>query len=185
MDAISDSSDRYCSHMNEDHSDAILYCKSWPGARKARMLSINAREMEFEFETLFRKRLPLKITFDPILQNSSEVRPRLIDMMNEAIDNLGLSRVEVNTLERPCSSVIAISLLILRVSALYLIPVAHVGEALFILRPKLRQYRVSQGNQVYWYASCLLAGMFLIYQFGRLAAAKVNKKDIDGHHKKL
>lgn len=175
------------------------------------MLAINAQEMDITFDTLFTKGSRLRIPFKPALQNTADVRPRLIGMMNEALDKLELSRVSVDVYRAPCMSVIVISLLvgliyyvhfnslerlpsalvflktgtlekIVRVSTLYVVPVCHVGEAIFMLRPKLRRYRVGLKNCTYWYASCCLAGYFAISQFDQLAKEELQRKTEKPHH---
>ncbi|KAH9819181.1 hypothetical protein DFH28DRAFT_957890 [Melampsora americana] len=215
LDAISQASSRYCSHMNHDHSDAVLYYVQvfggQPSARHATMLAINAQEMDFTFDTLYKQGVRLRIPFKPALQSTADVRPRLIGMMNEALDRLGLSRVPVDLIQAPCIRVTVISLLvgliyyvhfnslenlpstlvflktgmlekIVCVSTIYLVPVCHAAEAMFMLRPKLRRYRVGFKNSTYWYASCCLAGYFAISQFEQLVKEEVQRKTEKPHH---
>lgn len=80
-------SDRICSHMNEDHADAVLlYAQKFgssPNATAAKMLSIDAQGMNLTAE-VSGENLPIKIEFDHILQDAEDAHHTLIGMLKLA-----------------------------------------------------------------------------------------------------
>jgi putative heme iron utilization protein len=80
-------SQRICQHMNDDHSDAIvLYAKAFGGVAKAtsaEMLSIDAEGMNLEAQA-DGATLPLRIQFEPALQDAEDAHHRLIAMIKQA-----------------------------------------------------------------------------------------------------
>ena len=80
-------SDRICSHMNEDHQDAVLlYAQKFgssPNATAAKMLSIDAQGMNLTAE-VGGKSLPIRIEFDHTLKDSEDAHHTLIDMLKLA-----------------------------------------------------------------------------------------------------
>lgn len=78
---------RICQHMNEDHSDAVmLYAKAFGGvanATSAEMLSIDAGGMNLNVQA-DRAAIPLRIQFEPALQDADDAHHRLIAMIKQA-----------------------------------------------------------------------------------------------------
>ncbi|MGD1698741.1 DUF2470 domain-containing protein [Dapis sp. BLCC M229] len=83
----SEISDRICSHMNEDHQDAVLlYAKKFgssPNATTAKMLSIDALGMNLTAE-VSGESLPIRIEFDHTLKDAEDAHYTLIDMVKLA-----------------------------------------------------------------------------------------------------
>jgi putative heme iron utilization protein len=80
-------SERICKHMNEDHSDAVaLYAKAFGGvtnATHAEMLSIDADGMNLDAQA-DGATIPLRIQFEPALQDAEDAHHRLIAMIKQA-----------------------------------------------------------------------------------------------------
>lgn len=80
-------SDRICKHMNEDHADAIaLYAKTFgatPDAEAAQMVSIDPNGMNLN-AMIHGKPVPIRISFDHVLQDSEDAHHTLIDMVKQA-----------------------------------------------------------------------------------------------------
>ena len=83
----SDISDRICSHMNEDHQDAVLlYAQkfgSYPNATAAKMLSIDAQSMNLTAE-VSGETLPIRIEFDHRLKDAEDAHHTLIVLVKQA-----------------------------------------------------------------------------------------------------
>lgn len=75
------------SHMNEDHSDAVaLYLQvlaGIEGASDVAMVSIDAEGMEIGYRVANHQRIA-RVDFKPPLADASELRSRLVSMVNEA-----------------------------------------------------------------------------------------------------
>ncbi|OLP18156.1 heme iron utilization protein [Leptolyngbya sp. 'hensonii'] len=80
-------SDRICTHMNEDHAEAILlYAKVFGGsteATAARMVAIDPQGMDLVTQSSIGE-VPLRITFDHTLQDSEDAHHTLIAMVKQA-----------------------------------------------------------------------------------------------------
>jgi putative heme iron utilization protein len=80
-------SQRICKHMNEDHSDAVaLYAKAFGGvtnATDAEMLSIDADGMNLNAKADGTV-IPVRIQFEPALQDAEDAHHRLIAMIKQA-----------------------------------------------------------------------------------------------------
>ena len=80
-------SDRICAHMNDDHADAILlYAKAFgnaPNATSARMVSIDPEGMNLT-ALVEAKSVPLRVSFDRVLENSEDAHHTLIEMVKQA-----------------------------------------------------------------------------------------------------
>lgn len=80
-------SDRICSHMNEDHADAVLvYAQKYgssPNATAAQMLSIDAQGMNLTAQ-VSGETLPIRIEFDRALKDAEDAHHTLIDMLKLA-----------------------------------------------------------------------------------------------------
>lgn len=78
---------RICSHMNEDHADAVaLYAKAFGGtanALAAQMLKIDPQGMDLLVQTE-QETLPVRVTFDHELQDSEDAHHTLIEMVKQA-----------------------------------------------------------------------------------------------------
>jgi putative heme iron utilization protein len=76
-------SDRICSHMNDDHADAVLtYARHYGGlqdARTARMLRVQAEAMELEVDGQ-----RVQIGFDHPLCDSEDAHRTLVAMLRAA-----------------------------------------------------------------------------------------------------
>ncbi len=83
----SEISARICSHMNEDHQDAVLlYAQKFGGsanATAAKMLYIDALGMNLTAE-VSRETLPIRIEFDHTLKDAEDAHHTLIDMVKQA-----------------------------------------------------------------------------------------------------
>ncbi|MGK7922652.1 MAG: DUF2470 domain-containing protein [Trichodesmium sp.] len=83
----SEISDRICSHMNEDHQDAVLlYAQKFgnsPNSTAAKMLSIDAQGMNLTAE-VSGESLPIRIEFDHNLKDAEDAHHTLIDMLKQA-----------------------------------------------------------------------------------------------------
>ncbi len=73
-------SERICSHMNKDHSDALLaFAKHYGEAKNpvvARMLTITPNNMELEVDGV-----PMTIPFTHRLSDSSDAHQPLVEMV--------------------------------------------------------------------------------------------------------
>lgn len=80
-------SKRICTHMNEDHADAIaLYAKVFgntPKATAAKMESIDPQGMNL-IAQVDGAETPVRITFDHTLQDSEDAHQTLIAMVKQA-----------------------------------------------------------------------------------------------------
>ncbi len=80
-------SERICQHMNDDHGDAlVLYAKVYgntPEAETAEMLAIDPQGMDLAVQ-IPEKTVPVRILFDPPLQDSEDAHHTLIDMIKQA-----------------------------------------------------------------------------------------------------
>jgi putative heme iron utilization protein len=80
-------SQRICQHMNDDHGDAVvLYAKAFGGvaqATSAEMLSIDAEGMNLKAQA-DGAAIPLRIQFEPALQDAEDAHHRLIAMIKQA-----------------------------------------------------------------------------------------------------
>ncbi|NEQ37099.1 MAG: DUF2470 domain-containing protein [Okeania sp. SIO3I5] len=80
-------SDRICSHMNEDHQNAVLlYAQKFGGsanATAAKMLSIDAEGMNLTAEVTGES-LPIRVEFDHTLKDAEDAHHTLIDMLKQA-----------------------------------------------------------------------------------------------------
>ncbi|NEO56440.1 MAG: DUF2470 domain-containing protein [Okeania sp. SIO3B5] len=80
-------SNRICSHMNEDHADAVLlYAQkfgSYSNSTAAKMLSIDAQGMNLTVE-VSGESLPIRIEFDHTLKDAEDAHHTLIDMLKLA-----------------------------------------------------------------------------------------------------
>jgi putative heme iron utilization protein len=80
-------SQRICQHMNDDHGDAVvLYAKAFGGvtqATSAEMLSIDADGMNLQAQANGAE-IPLRIQFEPALQDAEDAHHRLIAMIKQA-----------------------------------------------------------------------------------------------------
>lgn len=59
-------------------------------AQSAQLISMDSNGMKIRFNQRFQYGLSCQLDFDPPLTQVSEIRPRLIEMMNVAMKNLGL-----------------------------------------------------------------------------------------------
>ncbi len=75
------------SHMNEDHADAVeLYLRAFGGVLEATavsLTSIDANGMQIAYQGNGAEQIA-RVPFDPPLADASEVRTRLVTMVNEA-----------------------------------------------------------------------------------------------------
>ncbi|MDF0554614.1 DUF2470 domain-containing protein [Kamptonema sp. UHCC 0994] len=80
-------SDRICSHMNEDHANAIvLYAQAFGGisdAVSAQMLAIDATGMNLTAQ-VNSETVPVRISFDRILKDAEDAHHTLIEMVKQA-----------------------------------------------------------------------------------------------------
>lgn len=87
-DVLTDAiSQRICTHMNEDHADAVvLYAKAFGGVSdvsSAEMVHIDSTGMDlmvYQAETT----IPVRILFDHELQDSEDAHQTLIAMVKQA-----------------------------------------------------------------------------------------------------
>ncbi|HAX76620.1 MAG TPA: heme iron utilization protein [Cyanobacteria bacterium UBA11372] len=91
-EAVSDSlrdgvAERICSHMNEDHADAVLlYAKAFSNltdATAAQMLSIDSEGMNLNAQ-VNGEAVPVRIQFDHVLKDAEDAHHTLIDMVKQA-----------------------------------------------------------------------------------------------------
>lgn len=80
-------SDRICTHMNEDHADAVLlYAKAFANltdATAAEMLSIDPEGINLSAQANGAK-VPVRIGFDHVLKDSEDAHHTLIEMVKQA-----------------------------------------------------------------------------------------------------
>jgi putative heme iron utilization protein len=80
-------SDRICTHMNEDHANAVvLYAQVFgdtPEATSAQMLAIDANGMDLT-ATVNGETLPVRVKFDRTLKDAEDAHHTLIDMVKQA-----------------------------------------------------------------------------------------------------
>ena len=80
-------SDRICSHMNEDHANAVvLYAQAYGGitdAASAQMLAIDATGMNLNAQ-INGETVPIRISFDHTLKDAEDAHHTLIAMVKQA-----------------------------------------------------------------------------------------------------
>ena len=80
-------SDRICTHMNDDHGDAlVLYAKVFGNtadAQAAKMIAIDPHGMNLSVQVGEETR-PVRIQFDHVLKDSEDAHYTLIDMLKQA-----------------------------------------------------------------------------------------------------
>ncbi len=80
-------SDRICSHMNQDHGDAlVLYAKVFgksPDTESAEMISIDPQGMNL-VASVKGESTPIRIQFDHKLESAEDAHHTLIDMLKQA-----------------------------------------------------------------------------------------------------
>ena len=80
-------SDRICSHMNEDHANAIvLYAQAFGSisdAVSAQMLAIDATGMNLTAQ-VNGETVPVRVSFDHILKDAEDAHHTLIEMVKQA-----------------------------------------------------------------------------------------------------
>ena len=80
-------SDRICTHMNDDHAEAIvLYAKAFGNATdtvSAKMLKIDPQGMDLQVQTNDADQT-VRITFDHELKDSEDAHQTLISMVKQA-----------------------------------------------------------------------------------------------------
>lgn len=80
-------SQRICQHMNDDHADAIaLYAKVFgqlPDVTAAKMSAIDPEGMDL-ITQVNGNEMPLRISFDHVLQDSEDAHQTLIAMVKQA-----------------------------------------------------------------------------------------------------
>ncbi|MFB2975580.1 DUF2470 domain-containing protein [Microseira sp. BLCC-F43] len=80
-------SERICSHMNDDHADAVLlYAKAFSNltdATAAQMLSIDSEGMDLNAQ-VNGAAVPVRIQFDHVLKDAEDAHHTLIDMVKQA-----------------------------------------------------------------------------------------------------
>ena len=80
-------SDRICSHMNQDHADAVLlYAKTYgnsPEVTAAVMDSIDAKGMSLTAKKEGAS-LPIRIEFEPNLKDAEDAHHTLVEMLKQA-----------------------------------------------------------------------------------------------------
>ncbi|MBE9207258.1 DUF2470 domain-containing protein [Nostoc sp. LEGE 06077] len=78
---------RICTHMNEDHAEAILlYAKAFASvtqATAAKMLSIDAQGMDLTAQ-VNGEATPVRIQFDHVLADAEDAHQTLIAMVKQA-----------------------------------------------------------------------------------------------------
>ncbi len=83
-----DISDRICSHVNEDHADAVvLYAKVFgnsPEAQTAKMLSIDSQGMDLSVSIERTGSIPVRVKFDRPVNTAEDAHHTLIDMVKQA-----------------------------------------------------------------------------------------------------
>lgn len=80
-------SQRICTHMNDDHADAVaLYAKVFgnlPEVTTAKLASIDPEGMDIETQVNGTD-MPIRIAFDHVLQDSEDAHQTLIAMIRQA-----------------------------------------------------------------------------------------------------
>jgi putative heme iron utilization protein len=80
-------SSRICSHMNEDHANAVvLYAQAFGGvadATAAEMVSIDAEGMNLKAQ-VNEEVMPIRIQFDHVLADAEDAHHTLIAMVKQA-----------------------------------------------------------------------------------------------------
>lgn len=80
-------SDRICSHMNDDHGNAVvLYAQAFggiPSAASAQMRSIDATGMNLTAQ-VNGEDVPVRVSFDHILKDAEDAHHTLIAMVKQA-----------------------------------------------------------------------------------------------------
>ena len=80
-------SSRICSHMNEDHANAVvLYAQAFGGvadATAAEMVSIDAEAMNLKAQ-VNGEAVPVRIQFDHVLADAEDAHHTLIAMVKQA-----------------------------------------------------------------------------------------------------
>jgi putative heme iron utilization protein len=80
-------SSRICSHMNEDHANAVvLYAQAFGGvadATAAEMVSIDAEGMNLKAQ-VNEEVVPIRIQFDHVLADAEDAHHTLIAMVKQA-----------------------------------------------------------------------------------------------------
>lgn len=83
----SEISDRICTHMNEDHAEAVLlYAQAFgdvKAATAAQMLSIDAQGMNLTAQ-VNGEATPVRIAFDHVLADAEDAHHTLIAMVKQA-----------------------------------------------------------------------------------------------------
>lgn len=81
-------SSRICTHMNDDHSDAVLiYAQAFGGLKEAiaaQMLAIDNTGMDISAH-VNGENVPIRINFDHVLQDSEDAHHTLIAMIKQAL----------------------------------------------------------------------------------------------------
>ena len=84
-------SDRICTHMNQDHGDAVLlYAQAFghlSDATAAQMLSIDAEGMDLNAQ-VNGSLVPVRIQFDRTLKDAEDAHHTLIAMVRQARSNI-------------------------------------------------------------------------------------------------
>ena len=82
-------SDRICTHMNEDHANAVvLYAQTFGGltdATAAKMVAIDPQGMDLTAQ-VNGETVPVRIEFDHILQDAQDAHHTLIAMLKAIPD---------------------------------------------------------------------------------------------------
>lgn len=80
-------SDRICTHMNEDHADAVvLYAQTFGGltnAKAAEMVSIDTQGMQLTAQ-VNGAAVPVRVEFDRVLENAEDAHHTLNAMVKQA-----------------------------------------------------------------------------------------------------
>lgn len=80
-------SDRICTHMNEDHPNAVvLYAQAFgdkPDATAAQMLAIDANGMDLTAE-VNGETLPVRVKFERTLKDAEDAHHTLIEMVKQS-----------------------------------------------------------------------------------------------------
>ena len=158
-------------------------------------LQFNHFDVEFEIEK--------PIPFEPPLQDWSEARTRLVTMAKEAAAKRNLSHLQINEMRYPSTlyeytvmvlvftplicyynrSLLSFFPEVLRLfldndrvllsfqAAAFLI---HLGECLFLLKPRLDFHRVQPDFLIEWYLFGMLEGFPTVKRFDRLVNEKMH-----------
>jgi putative heme iron utilization protein len=85
-------SSRICSHMNDDHDEAVvLYAQAFgaiSNATAAQMLAIDAEGMDLNAQ-VNGESLPVRIQFDHVLADAEDAHNTLIAMLKQARAGIG------------------------------------------------------------------------------------------------